>query len=82
MSKTFFVSKEYIARLFRRHLSTTSSKYVHFVKIRYAKMMLTEQDATLSQIAERLGFCDAFYFSKVFKQVEGVSPQAFLRERR
>ena len=82
LSKTFFVSKEYIARLFRRHLSTTSSKYVHFVKIRYAKMMLTEQDATLSQIAERLGFCDAFYFSKVFKQVEGVSPQAFLRERR
>ena len=82
LSRTFFVSKEYIARLFRRHLGATSSQYVNAVKIRYAKVVLTGQDATLCQVAERLSFCDAFYFSKVFKQVEGVSPQTFLRQRR
>jgi AraC-like DNA-binding protein len=30
-----------------------------------------------SFLAERLGFADAFHFSRVFKKVVGVSPREF-----
>jgi len=32
------------------------------------------------QIAERLGFCDEFYFSRRFKQLTGRSPRQFREE--
>lgn len=33
----------------------------------------------LGDIAERMGFCDAYHFSKTFKRFEGVSPSAYRR---
>ncbi len=33
------------------------------------------------EVADRLGFESAFYFSKVFKKVEGLSPRDFIQSR-
>lgn len=37
-------------------------------------------DRTLKEIADELGFCDVFHFSKAFKQVMGTTPSEY-RER-
>jgi AraC-like DNA-binding protein len=44
-----------------------------------AANMLVDPRLTLATIAERCGFCDAFHFSKRFKQIVGVSPAEFRR---
>ena len=31
------------------------------------------------EISERVGFDSAFYFSKVFKKLEGVSPRTYMQ---
>ncbi len=82
LADEFFVSKEYIARLFRKHLNTSSSRFISSVKIGHAKQMIAEHQVALSQIAESLGFNDYFYFSKVFKKVEGISPEAYRKQIR
>ncbi len=41
--------------------------------------MLLEQDMKIYEVADRLGFESAFYFSKVFKKVEGISPREFIQ---
>lgn len=41
--------------------------------------LMQERRLTDKQIAEALGFCDEFYFSRRFKQVSGHSPRAFRR---
>ncbi|MFZ9585583.1 MAG: helix-turn-helix domain-containing protein [Pseudohongiellaceae bacterium] len=46
-----------------------------------AKRRLTYTGETLDQIAWDLGYKDAAYFSRVFKQQEGCSPKAFRRGR-
>ena len=33
------------------------------------------------EVAEHLGFESAFYFSKVFKKVEGISPREYIQQK-
>jgi len=46
-------------------------------RIDRAKSLLAESDASLAEIAERVGFCDQFFFSRQFKLVAGVTPGSF-----
>jgi len=41
--------------------------------------LIQERRLTDKQIAEALGFCDEYYFSRRFKQITGHSPRAFRR---
>ena len=53
--------------------------YITQRKISRAKPLLLEQDLKIYEVADRLGFESAFYFSKVFKKVEGISPREFVQ---
>jgi two-component system response regulator YesN len=48
--------------------------------MRAAKEMLLE-GKLVYEISELLGYESAFYFSKVFKKREGISPREFLRRQ-
>jgi len=40
--------------------------------------MLLEQDMKIYEVADRLGFESAFYFSKVFKKITQMTPSEFI----
>jgi transcriptional regulator GlxA family with amidase domain len=46
-----------------------------------AAELLQQPAALVKQVAEETGFGDAFHFSRVFKTVFGLSPDAFRRLR-
>ena len=54
------------------------SEYINICKITEAKRLLEEENMKVYEAAEALGFESAFYFSKVFKRVEGVSPTEYV----
>lgn len=68
------ISASYAARLFKRHLNTTMTQYITDQKLSYAAELMASTRMNISQIAEYLGFCDVFYFSRRFKQKYGRSP--------
>ena len=47
------------------------------MRVEEAKRLLTATDYPLSQIAVSVGFSDQSYFSKVFKQITGISPNRY-----
>lgn len=51
--------------------------YLHRLKIEEAKRLLTVTRCSVQEIASRLGYKDAFYFSRLFKRFEAVSPLAY-----
>ena len=51
-------------------------------RVRQAQRMLMESDASMSEIAERVGYRDVHFFSRQFKQVTGLSPLRFCKEVR
>lgn len=70
----------YVGRLFKEQRGMSIIDYVHEKRIENAKKMLITRQAPLSDIAAWVGYSDAEYFSRKFKEIVGVSPRAF-RER-
>jgi AraC-like DNA-binding protein len=73
------VTPDYISRLFKKYTGNTLISYINLCKIARAKTYLIENNVAIRKIANTLSFSDEFYFSKVFKKVEGISPSQFRR---
>lgn len=46
-------------------------------RVQAAKRLLIREDIPISSVAEKVGFNDYNYFTKIFKAFEGVTPSAF-----
>ncbi len=77
LSREFGFSCSYIARLFKNELNTRSSDYVNRVRIGAACDLLANSDLRISEISERTGFSEQYYFSRIFRQFCGVTPTEF-----
>jgi two-component system, response regulator YesN len=75
----FNLSPNYLSNLFTKFTGGSFVEYITAEKIAAAKKMLILGEGPIYEIAEKLKFESAFYFSKVFKKVEGISPREFLR---
>jgi two-component system response regulator YesN len=74
------ISPNYLSALFKKYNNCGYSEYITEQKIAKAKRMLSEDNLKVYEVADALGFESAFYFSKVFKKVVGVSPSEYLNE--
>ena len=70
-------SNAYLCRLFRRYDHQSPYQFLLRLKMNYAAARLQQSGSLVKQIAELVGFADPFHFSRVFKNVLGVSPAAF-----
>lgn len=72
------MSRSAYIKAFKRQTGSSVASYAMKVKIGIAAMLLTtEPSMKVKDIAEQLGFCDAFYFSSTFKKHTGKSPKAY-----
>ena len=81
LSSHFSVSKQYITRLFRQHMSTTPTAYIHRVKLESARWLLTHSTMNVSEISDYLGFSGSYYFIRLFKKYYNITPLQYARER-
>lgn len=82
VAAVFNFSPGYLSQLFTQNGETSFVEFVTETRIAAAKDMMASTDLKIYEISERLGFESAFYFSKVFKKLEGVSPRAYLQKLR
>lgn len=79
LSRTFGLCKSAVNRLFRKHLHTSTHRYIAERKMELAARLLTEDALSVKETAGRLGFATQFSFSREFKKHFGVSPKKFCR---
>ncbi len=71
------LSKNTFIKYFKLYTNTTPRKFCNLLKIENAKMQLSNTDKNINSIAYDLNFKDPFYFTRLFKQVVGISPTTY-----
>ena len=71
------ISPGYLSTSFSNYMNQTVSDYIARVKIEHAKELIDSGQYLIYEIANQLGFENAYYFSKVFKKVTGISPKNY-----
>jgi len=79
LSRQLGLSYEYLSRVFSRATGMTISHYKNYVKIQKAIDLLRLGSMNINEIAQRTGFENQFNFSRVFKQMTGLSPTQYAK---
>ncbi len=72
-------SVEALARSFKKYRGETIGRFITKVRVREAAHLLLHTDLRIDDVAERTGFPNRAYLSRVFKQITGESPAEFRR---
>ncbi len=74
ISKDFGISSGYLSVLFNDHIGQNFIDYLTNLRIQSAKNLLKSTDLKIYEIADRVGYRDAYYFSTAFKKIVGINP--------
>ena len=77
----FHLSRCYLCRVAKQFLGETLMDAWSRTKINWAKTLLQESPLSIAQVARRVGYQDAFYFSKVFHRHTGVCPREWRKAK-
>ena len=66
-------------RLFKQETGFTIFRYQKKVRLKRACELLVTTTLKISEISDQTGFCDQYYFSRVFTQEYGMSPKMFAK---
>lgn len=74
VSRRLDITPEYLSTLFNREVGINFSIFLKRFRISHAKRLLKGSELKVYEVAEAVGYSDAKYFARVFKEEEGVSP--------
>ena len=74
------VSRSYLSFLFKHELGVNFSSFLTETRINQAKVLLSKSNMKIYEIAEDVGFDSPYYFSKVFKEVSGLTCKEYRNE--
>ncbi|AOZ93088.1 response regulator transcription factor [Paenibacillus crassostreae] len=76
-TEKYFLSREYIMKLFKQQYGYGIHEYVQKVRMDKAKELLLESNLKILEISEMLGYKDKNYFSKAFRNYYSISPTEY-----
>ena len=76
------VSRATLDRAFAGDIGLSPSKMLMRLRLDEAKRLMAATDLTLAEIAARLGYCNAAYFTNIFRDSEGIAPKEWRKRQR
>lgn len=77
-----FISSNYLNKIVKELLGTTSKKYLLNKIVQEAKNLLTFTNMSISEISDKLKFESPSYFARIFKTYAGLNPKEFRQGNR
>ncbi len=77
LSKAAGMSPKYFCSFFHKLTDKSPMEYLNHYRIEQACNQLTQEDATITEVAFRCGFNDLSYFIKTFRRYKGMTPKQY-----
>lgn len=79
ISRELSRSPSFLKTCFKTHMHCGMMDYFTSLKVERAKTLIRQGGFTITQVANRLGYADVHYFTKVFKRKTGMTPSDYRR---
>lgn len=76
------LTQEYLGAQFHKEIGENFSTYIRNYRLSKAKELLIGTQLKQYEIAEKVGYTDAKYFARVFKECVGMSPAEYRKSNR
>ncbi len=73
----FYFTQSYLTRLFKKYAKITPIQYLIKIRMEKASELLSQNNFSVLQVAESVGYKNQFYFSKEFKNYYGIVPSKY-----
>lgn len=71
------LNKTYLANIFKKETGVTFTSFVNEQRINHAIFLLNTSDDQIQTIASACGIPDITYFTRIFKNLKGITPSAY-----
>ena len=82
LEKISYCNRNRINEMFHEYAGMTCMNYFQSIRMNLAKSMIGETELPIGEIARKVGYPDANYFTKVFKKITGVTPMYYRKTER
>ncbi|WP_208586285.1 helix-turn-helix domain-containing protein [Gracilibacillus suaedae] len=80
ISEALGMNYAYLSTLFKQHTGKSITQYQNERMVEKAIQLFRKENYNVSEVSDKLGFSNPFYFSRVFKKVTGMPPTDYLRQ--
>lgn len=74
------LNPNYLSNLFKKEVGISIKAFIQKTKIDEAKNLLSYSNYSLTEISTLLNFHDQSYFTRIFKQVTGITPKQYINK--
>jgi len=75
------IGAAHFSKLFKEEMGQSVAQYLNHIRVERSKELLRDRSLPLVEIADRAGFEDQSYFTKVFGRLTGMSPGRYRKNR-
>lgn len=80
ISKSIYLSPTYISKVFKEETGETPINYLIKLRLSKAREMLQDGRHSIKSVARSVGYEDVYYFSKLYKKYNRVSPSSIRKK--
>lgn len=77
IAEEFELSRSYLNSIFQKYTRHAPIDFFIHLKMKEACKLLRSTDLYVYEVAQRLGYKDQYYFSRIFKKVVGIPPNEY-----
>lgn len=82
LEKSLNMSGTYFRKLFKKEFGMPPLVYINKLKLQYAEELLKTGVYTVSEVSDKCGFENVYYFSTFIKRETGISPTEIIKGKR
>lgn len=77
VAEKMFLNASYFCKIFKDEIGESFTRYLMKLRVQKAIKLMNDPTLKIYEIAQKVGYDDVQYFTKIFKSLQGISPMQY-----